>query len=67
MIVDPKEDVVLECHLLEEVVLQCELSRSNGKVGCDSLVLQSQCLLLPIRNLPSGLASLHWRGVWVSF
>ncbi|XP_046886415.1 obscurin-like protein 1a isoform X2 [Hypomesus transpacificus] len=32
MIVEPKEDVVMERHLSEEIVLQCELSRSNGQV-----------------------------------
>ncbi|KAL1022128.1 hypothetical protein UPYG_G00022490 [Umbra pygmaea] len=32
MIVEPKEDVVVEGHVSEQVVLQCELSRSNGEV-----------------------------------
>ena len=32
MIVEPKEDVVMERHLSEEIVLQCEMSRSNGQV-----------------------------------
>uniref|UniRef100_A0A674B8K3 Obscurin like cytoskeletal adaptor 1a n=1 Tax=Salmo trutta TaxID=8032 RepID=A0A674B8K3_SALTR len=32
MIVEPKEDVVMEGHISEQVVLQCELSRSSGKV-----------------------------------
>uniref|UniRef100_A0AAY4B4S2 Obscurin like cytoskeletal adaptor 1b n=1 Tax=Denticeps clupeoides TaxID=299321 RepID=A0AAY4B4S2_9TELE len=30
MIVDPKEDVHLDRHVLEEIVLSCELSRSSG-------------------------------------
>uniref|UniRef100_A0A8C7FSM1 Obscurin like cytoskeletal adaptor 1a n=1 Tax=Oncorhynchus kisutch TaxID=8019 RepID=A0A8C7FSM1_ONCKI len=32
MIVEPKEDVVMEGHISEQVVLQCELSRSSGEV-----------------------------------
>lgn len=32
MIVYPKEDVHLERHVPEEIVLSCELSRPNGKV-----------------------------------
>ncbi|XP_065108234.1 obscurin isoform X10 [Paramisgurnus dabryanus] len=32
MIVYPKEDVHLDRHVPEEIVLSCELSRSNGKV-----------------------------------
>lgn len=30
MIVDPKEDVHLDRYVSEEIVLNCELSRSNG-------------------------------------
>ncbi|XP_076858629.1 obscurin-like isoform X2 [Brachyhypopomus gauderio] len=33
MIVYPKEDVHLDRHVPEEIVLSCELSRSNGKVS----------------------------------
>ncbi|MCJ8732805.1 hypothetical protein PDJAM_G00215510 [Pangasius djambal] len=33
MIVYPKEDVHLDRHVPEEIVLSCELSRSNGKVN----------------------------------
>lgn len=32
MIVEPKDDVVVESYISEEIHLQCELSRSNGKV-----------------------------------
>ncbi|KAJ8003890.1 hypothetical protein DPEC_G00153090 [Dallia pectoralis] len=32
MIMEPKEDVVIEVHVSEQVVLQCELSRSTGEV-----------------------------------
>uniref|UniRef100_A0A665WLU6 Obscurin like cytoskeletal adaptor 1a n=1 Tax=Echeneis naucrates TaxID=173247 RepID=A0A665WLU6_ECHNA len=32
MIVDPKDDVVMESHISQEIHLQCELSRSSGKV-----------------------------------
>ncbi|XP_008282358.1 obscurin-like protein 1a [Stegastes partitus] len=32
MIVEPKDDVVMESYISEEVQLQCELSRSSGKV-----------------------------------
>lgn len=32
MIVDPKDDVVMESYVSEEIHLQCELSRSSGKV-----------------------------------
>lgn len=32
MIVEPKEDVVMEGHISEQMVLQCELSRSSGEV-----------------------------------
>lgn len=32
MIVEPKDDVVMESHISEEIHLQCELSRSSGKV-----------------------------------
>ncbi|XP_039998072.1 obscurin-like protein 1a [Xiphias gladius] len=32
MIVEPKDDVVMERYILEEIHLQCELSRSSGKV-----------------------------------
>uniref|UniRef100_A0A8C7Z696 Obscurin-like protein 1 n=1 Tax=Oryzias sinensis TaxID=183150 RepID=A0A8C7Z696_9TELE len=32
MIVEPKEDVVMKIYIPEEINLQCELSRSNGKV-----------------------------------
>lgn len=32
MIIYPKEDVHLDRHVPEEIVLSCELSRSNGKV-----------------------------------
>ncbi|KAM8871723.1 obscurin-like protein 1a [Synchiropus picturatus] len=32
MIADPKDDVVMEHYILEDVHLQCELSRSSGKV-----------------------------------
>lgn len=31
-IVEPKDDVVMTCYVSEEINLQCELSRSNGKV-----------------------------------
>lgn len=32
MIVEPKDDVVMESYISEEIHLQCELSRSTGKV-----------------------------------
>uniref|UniRef100_A0A669EC84 Obscurin-like protein 1 n=2 Tax=Oreochromis TaxID=8139 RepID=A0A669EC84_ORENI len=32
MIVEPKDDVVMESYISEEIHLQCELSRSRGKV-----------------------------------
>ncbi|XP_028999000.1 obscurin-like protein 1a [Betta splendens] len=32
MIVEPKDDVVMENYISEEIHLQCELSRSSGKV-----------------------------------
>lgn len=32
MIVEPKDDVVMESYTSEEIRLQCELSRSSGKV-----------------------------------
>jgi len=32
MIVEPRDDVVVECYTGEEVHLQCELSRSTGAV-----------------------------------
>lgn len=32
MIVEPRDDVVMESYTSEEVYLQCELSRSAGKV-----------------------------------
>lgn len=32
MIVDPKDDVVVESYISEDIHLQCELSRSNGRV-----------------------------------
>lgn len=32
MIVEPRDDVVMESYTSEEVCLQCELSRSSGKV-----------------------------------
>ncbi|XP_053272939.1 obscurin-like protein 1a [Pleuronectes platessa] len=32
MIVEPKDDVVMESYISEEIHLQCELSRSGGKV-----------------------------------
>lgn len=32
MIVEPKDDVVMESYISEDVHLQCELSRSSGKV-----------------------------------
>lgn len=32
MIVEPQDDVVMESYTSEEVYLQCELSRSSGKV-----------------------------------
>lgn len=32
MIVEPRDDVVMEGYTLEEVYLQCELSRCSGKV-----------------------------------
>lgn len=32
MIVEPKDDVVMESYVSEDVQLQCELSRSSGKV-----------------------------------
>lgn len=31
-IVEPKDDIVMTCYISEEINLQCELSRSNGKV-----------------------------------
>ncbi|KAI2663414.1 Obscurin-like protein 1 [Labeo rohita] len=41
-IVDPKDDIHMERHLSEEVVLNCELSRSNGEAHWfkDGLKLQ---------------------------
>lgn len=32
MIVEPQEDIVMESYISEEILLQCELSRSSGKV-----------------------------------
>ncbi|KAM9836161.1 obscurin-like protein 1a [Aulostomus maculatus] len=32
MIVDPKDDVVMESYISEDIHLQCELSRTSGKV-----------------------------------
>ncbi|XP_044043065.1 obscurin-like protein 1a [Siniperca chuatsi] len=32
MIVEPKDDIVMESYISEEIRLQCELSRSSGKV-----------------------------------
>ncbi|KAM9334348.1 obscurin-like protein 1a [Symphorus nematophorus] len=32
MIVEPKDDIVMESYISEEINLQCELSRSSGKV-----------------------------------
>lgn len=32
MIVEPRDDVVMENYTSEEIYLQCELSRSGGKV-----------------------------------
>ena len=32
MIVEPRDDVVMDCHTRDEVLLQCELSRSTGTV-----------------------------------
>lgn len=32
MIVEPKDDVVMESYISEDIQLQCELSRSSGKV-----------------------------------
>lgn len=32
MIVDPKDDIAMESYVSEEIHLQCELSRSSGKV-----------------------------------
>lgn len=32
MIVEPKNDIAMESYISEEIYLQCELSRSNGKV-----------------------------------
>ncbi|XP_041637515.1 obscurin-like protein 1a [Cheilinus undulatus] len=32
MIVEPKDDIVMEGYISEEITLQCELSRSSGKV-----------------------------------
>lgn len=32
MIVEPKDDIVLESFISEKIQLQCELSRSSGKV-----------------------------------
>uniref|UniRef100_A0A671YGG3 Obscurin like cytoskeletal adaptor 1a n=1 Tax=Sparus aurata TaxID=8175 RepID=A0A671YGG3_SPAAU len=32
MIVEPKDDIVMESYISEEIHLQCELSRSSGKV-----------------------------------
>lgn len=32
MIVEPKDDVVMESFISEEIHLQCELSRSSGRV-----------------------------------
>lgn len=32
MIVEPKDDVVMESYVSEDIHLQCELSRSSGKV-----------------------------------
>ncbi len=32
MIVEPKNDIVMESYISEEIRLQCELSRSAGKV-----------------------------------
>lgn len=32
MIVEPTDDIVMESYVTEEIHLQCELSRSSGKV-----------------------------------
>lgn len=32
MIVEPKDDIVMESYISEDIQLQCELSRSSGKV-----------------------------------
>lgn len=32
MIVDPKDDIVMESYISEEIRLQCQLSRSSGRV-----------------------------------
>lgn len=32
MIVDPKDDIVMDRYISEEIILQCELSRSVGQV-----------------------------------
>ncbi|KAM4602185.1 obscurin-like protein 1a [Polymixia lowei] len=42
MIADPKDDVVMERYISEEIHLQCELSRSNGQVHWykDGLVVE---------------------------
>ncbi|XP_061533926.1 obscurin-like protein 1a [Phycodurus eques] len=32
MIVDPKDDIMIECYISEDIHMQCELSRSGGKV-----------------------------------
>lgn len=32
MIVEPKDDIVMESYISEDIHLQCELSRSSGKV-----------------------------------
>uniref|UniRef100_A0A671M6G0 Obscurin like cytoskeletal adaptor 1a n=1 Tax=Sinocyclocheilus anshuiensis TaxID=1608454 RepID=A0A671M6G0_9TELE len=41
-IVDPKDDIHMECYVFEEIVLHCELSRSNGEAHWfkDGLKLQ---------------------------
>lgn len=31
MIVEPRDDVVMESYISDEILLQCELSRSSGK------------------------------------
>lgn len=33
MIVEPKDDIVMTYYVSEEINLQCELSRTNGKVN----------------------------------
>lgn len=72
MIVDPKDDICLECHVSEEIILKCELSRSNGKVCWfkDGLKIQeSENILLkaegPYRRLTIPCASKRDSGEYV--